>query len=76
MKARLSAKIFTVKISFHSHAKTKTNFHMKSFAFSLALITGFTATRKWPIIIEKVKGFSVEIQVVEGRHLISYWAFR
>ena len=37
-----------MKISFHSYAN-KTNFHMKSCAPSLAFITKFTATRKWPI---------------------------
>ena len=48
MKARLSAKFFIMKISFHSYAN-KTNFHMKSFALSLAFIMKFTVTRKWPI---------------------------
>ena len=37
-----------MKISFHSYANI-TNFHMKSFALSLAFIVRFTATRKWPI---------------------------
>ena len=37
-----------MKISFHSYAN-KTNFHMKTFALSLAFIVRFTATRKWPI---------------------------
>ena len=37
-----------MKISFHSYAN-KTNFHMKSFALSLAFIVSFTGTRKWPI---------------------------
>ena len=46
VKARLSAKL---KISFHSYAN-KTNFHDKNFALSLAFITRFTATRKWPIL--------------------------
>ena len=39
---------FLMKISFHSYAN-KTNFHVKSFALSLAFIKRFTATRKWPI---------------------------
>ena len=39
-----------MKISFHSYAN-KTNFHMKSFALSLAFIVRFTATRKWPIFV-------------------------
>ena len=37
-----------MKVSFHSYAN-KTNFHMKTFALSLAFIVRFTATRKWPI---------------------------
>ena len=37
-----------MKITFHSYAN-KTNFHMKSFALSLAFIVRFLATRKWPI---------------------------
>ena len=41
-------KVFVMKISVHSYAN-KTNFHMKSFALSLAFIVRFTATRKWPI---------------------------
>ena len=44
---------FLMKISFHSHAN-KTNFHMKSFAVSLAFIMRFTATRKWPIENEEL----------------------
>ena len=39
-----------MKISFHSFAN-KTNFHVKNFALSLALIMKFTATQKWPIRI-------------------------
>ena len=38
-----------MKISFHSYAN-KTNFHMKSFALSLAFIVRFIATQKWPIV--------------------------
>ena len=38
-----------MKISFHSYAN-KTNFHMNSFALSLAFIVRFTTTRKWPIV--------------------------
>ena len=41
-------KVFIMKKSFHSYAN-KTNFHVKSFALSLAFITRLTATRKWPI---------------------------
>ena len=40
--------VFDMKIIFHSYAN-KTNFHMKSFALSLAFIVRFIATRKWPI---------------------------
>ena len=40
---------FIMKISFHSYVN-KTNFHMKSFALSLAFIVSFSATRKWPIL--------------------------
>ena len=39
---------FVMEISFHSYAN-KPNFHMESFARSLAFIVRFTATRKWPI---------------------------
>ena len=42
-------KVFVMKINFHSYAN-KTNFHMKSFALSLAFIVRFIATRKWPIV--------------------------
>ena len=45
--------VFIMNISFHSYAKKTTcTFHIKSFAPSLTLITGFTATQKWPIISE------------------------
>ena len=47
-KASLSTKFLFYKISFHSYVN-KTNFHMKSFALSLAFIIKLTATRKWPI---------------------------
>ena len=43
-----------MKISFHSYAN-KTNFHMKTFALSLAFIMRFTATRKWPIVVHHKK---------------------
>ena len=50
MKVRLfKCKVFVMKISFHSYAN-KTNFHMKSFAFSLAFIMRYKATLKWPIL--------------------------
>ena len=45
-----------MKISFHSYAN-ETNFHLKSFARSLAFIVRFTATRKWPIALFN-SGFS------------------
>ena len=41
-------KVFVMKISFHSYAN-KTNFHIKSFALSLAFIVRFTATWKWSV---------------------------
>ena len=47
-ESEVKCKVFVMKISFHSYAN-KTNFHMKSFALSLAFIVRFTATRKWPI---------------------------
>ena len=47
-ESEAKCKVFIMKISFHSYAN-KTNFHMKSFALSLAFIMRFTATRKWPI---------------------------
>ena len=46
-ESETKCKDFVMKISFHSYAN-KTNFHMKSFALSLAFIVRFTATRKWP----------------------------
>ena len=55
MKASISAKLFVMKISFHSYAN-KTNFHMKSFALSLAFIMRFNETQKWPIIHDQRKG--------------------
>ena len=48
-KSEARCKVFIMKISFHSYAN-KTNFHMKSFALSLAFIMRFTSTRKWPIV--------------------------
>ena len=48
-----------MKISFISYAN-KTNFHMKSFALSLAFIARFTATRKWPIRL-RVRSFARSI---------------
>ena len=47
-ESEAKCKVFVMKIGFHSNAN-KTNFHMKSFALSLAFIVRFTATRKWPI---------------------------
>ena len=47
-ESEAKCKVFIMKISFHSHAN-KTNFHVKSFALSLAFIMRFTTTRKWPI---------------------------
>ena len=44
-------KVFVMQISFHSCAN-KTNFLMKSFALSLASIVRFTATQKWPIMLD------------------------
>ena len=38
-----------MKISFHSDGN-KIDFHMKSFALSLAFVMKFKATPKWPII--------------------------
>ena len=47
-ESEAKCKDFVMSISFHSYAN-KTNFHMKSFAPSVAFIVRFTATRKWPI---------------------------
>ena len=47
-ESEAKCKVFIMKISFHSYAN-RTNFHMNSFALSLAFIMRFTATRKWPI---------------------------
>ena len=54
-KSEVKCKGFVMKISFHSYAN-KTNFHMKSFALSLALIGRFTATWKWPMEMPKDTG--------------------
>ena len=48
-ESEAKCKVFVMKISFHSYAN-KTNFHLRSFALSLAFIVRFTATRKWPIL--------------------------
>ena len=45
-----------MKISFHSYVN-KTNFHMKSFALSLAFIVRLTATRKWSIALDLQRRF-------------------
>ena len=42
--------VLIMKISFHSYAN-KTNFHMKSFALSLAFVMRFKVTQKWPIVL-------------------------
>ena len=47
-RVALKCKVFIMKINFHSYVD-KTNFHMKSFAYSLAFIMRFTATREWPV---------------------------
>ena len=47
-ESEAKCKDFVMKVSFHSYAN-KPNFHMLSFARSLAFIVRFTATRKWPI---------------------------
>ena len=47
-ESEAKCKVFVMKISFHSYENI-TNFHMKSFALSLAFIVRFSATRKWPI---------------------------
>ena len=52
-KSEVKCKVFVMKISFHSYAN-KANFHMKSFALSLAFIVRFTATRKWPIENDRI----------------------
>ena len=44
-ESEAKCKVFVVKIGFLSYAN-KTNFHVKSFALSLAFIVRFTATRK------------------------------
>ena len=53
-ESEAKCKVFVMKISFHSYAN-KANFHMKSFALSLAFIVRFTATRKCPIVVVVVK---------------------
>ena len=42
-----------MKISFHSYGN-KTDFHMKSFARSLAFIMRFKAARKWPVAAQEL----------------------
>ena len=46
-ESKAKCKDFIMKIIFHSY-RNKTNFHMKSFACSLAFIMRFKATWKWP----------------------------
>ena len=58
-------KVFVMKSSFHSYSN-KTNFHMESFALSLAFIVRFTATRKWPIVGQRDTPDS------GGRHLATF----
>ena len=45
-----------LKLSFHSYAN-KANFHMKSFALSLAFAMRFTAIRKWSIVARRATNF-------------------
>ena len=47
-ESEAKCKVFIMKISFHSYAN-KTNFHMKTFALTLAFIMRFTVPRKCPI---------------------------
>ena len=50
-ESEASFMVFIMKISFlHSYAN-KTNFHLKSFALSLAFIMRFKAIQKWPVDI-------------------------
>ena len=62
MKARLSAKLFHMKISCVC-ISMKTNVHNKNVALSLAFIMRFKATRKWPILtsdaIVKLVNFTI-----------------
>ena len=44
-KSEAKCKVFIMEISFHSYAN-ETNFHVESFALSLAFIMRFTATQK------------------------------
>ena len=53
-ESEAKCKVFVMKISFHSYANI-TNFHMISFALSLAFIVRFKATRKWPIKNERMR---------------------
>ena len=53
-ESEAKCKVFVMKISFHSYAN-KINFHMKSFALSVAFIVRFTATRKWQLELQNLK---------------------
>ena len=55
-----------MKIGFHSYAN-ETNFHMKSFALSLAFILRFKATRKWPILLRCNKSPSRHFMCVQKK---------
>ena len=52
-----------MKSNFHSYAN-KINFHMKSFALSLAVIVRFTATRKWLITC-----LIIIVTIINSKHL-------
>ena len=71
-ESEAKCKVFVMKISFYSYAN-KTNFHMKSFASSLAFIVRFTATRKKLILKMRASArfshYSSEILA----HYAKYW---
>ena len=72
VKARLSVKFSFLKVSFHSYA-IKTNFHVKSFALSLAFIMRFTATRKSSITNVVEMSDSLEEHRYSLGHLVESW---
>ena len=49
-ESEATCKVFAMKISFHSYAN-KSNFHMKSFALSLAFIVRFTSNSEIAYLI-------------------------
>ena len=66
-----SLSYFRMKISFHSYAN-KTNFHMKSFALSLAFVLWLKASRNWPIVVGYTKKKESDSRMKQNFHCTLY----